>query len=76
VRRRDFITLIGGAGAAWPLAARAQQGERMRRIGVVLNLSEKDSEGQRVVSAFRQGLREGWEDGRNAGIDMRLLWPT
>jgi putative ABC transport system substrate-binding protein len=72
MKRRAFITLIGGAAAAWPLAARAQQGERMRRIGVLINLSESDSAEQRVVLAFRQGLQElGWEDGRNARIDMR-----
>jgi putative ABC transport system substrate-binding protein len=72
MRRRAFITLLGGAAAAWPLAARAQQGERMRRIGVLINLSENDSAEQKVILAFRQGLRElGWEDGRNARIDMR-----
>ena len=72
MKRRAFITLIGGAAAAWPLTARAQQGERMRRIGVLINLSESDSAEQKVVLAFRQGLQElGWEDGRNARIDMR-----
>ena len=72
MKRRAFITLLGGAAAAWPLTARAQQGERMRRIGVLINLSESDSAEQKVVLAFRQGLQElGWEDGRNARIDMR-----
>ena len=72
MKRREFITLLGGAAAAWPLTARAQQGERMRRIGVLINLSESDSAEQKVVLAFRQGLRElGWEDGRDVRIDMR-----
>jgi putative tryptophan/tyrosine transport system substrate-binding protein len=75
MKRREFVTLLGGAAAAWPLAARAQQAERMRRIGVLINLSESDSAEQRVVLAFRQGLQKlGWEDGRNARIDMR--WGT
>ena len=71
VRRREFIALVGGA-AAWPAAARAQHGERMRRIGVLVNLSEREAAEQGVVSAFRQRLEElGWVDGRNARIDTR-----
>jgi putative tryptophan/tyrosine transport system substrate-binding protein len=57
MRRRQFITLLGGA-AAWPLAARAQQGERVRRIGVLMNLAADDPEGQARVAAFLQGLQE------------------
>jgi ABC-type uncharacterized transport system substrate-binding protein len=71
MRRREFITLLGGT-AAWPLAARAQQPNRMRRIGVLMNLSENDPEGQARVVAFVQELqRSGWSDGRNAHIDYR-----
>src|SRR3984893_8423872 len=71
-KRRDFITLLGGAAAAWPLAARAQQGERMRRIGVLMNLSEDDPEAQRLVATFREGLAQlGWTEGRNLRIDNR-----
>src|SRR5262249_33399668 len=71
-RRRDFITLLGGAAAAWPLAARAQQPERMRRVGVLLNLSDNDVEAQRLVKAFREALAQlGWADGRNLRIDYR-----
>jgi putative ABC transport system substrate-binding protein len=71
VRRRDFITLLGGA-AAWPLAARAQQRERMRRIGVLMNLTPDDAEGQARLAAFLQGLQEaGWAVGRNVRIDLR-----
>jgi putative ABC transport system substrate-binding protein len=67
--RRKFITLLGGA-AAWPLAARAQQGEQMRRIGVLMNVAADDPEGQARLSAFLQGLQElGWADGRNVRID-------
>jgi len=66
VRRRDFVTLIGGA-AAWPLAAHAQQGERMRRVGVLMNLPADDPEGQARLAAFLQELQEaGWAVGRNA----------
>jgi putative ABC transport system substrate-binding protein len=71
MRRRQFITLLGGA-AAWPLAARAQQGERMRRIGVLMTVAADDPESQRRMTAFVQGLQElGWTDGRNVRIDTR-----
>src|SRR4029450_6410401 len=74
MRRRAFITLLGGA-AAWPLAARAQQGERMRRIGVLLYLAADDSEPQARLAAFAQALKQlGWSDGRNLRIDTR--WAT
>jgi ABC-type uncharacterized transport system substrate-binding protein len=75
VRRREFIRLIGGAAAAWPLAARAQQPERMRRIGVLMNLPADDPEGQPRLTGFLQGLQElGWTDRRNVRIDTR--WGT
>src|SRR5262245_51778290 len=72
MRRRKFITLLGGA-AAWPLAARAQQRERVRRIAVlVAGYSAEDPEGQRRITAFAQGLQElGWTDGRNVRIEYR-----
>jgi putative tryptophan/tyrosine transport system substrate-binding protein len=73
LKRREFITLLGGAAAAWPLAARAQQGERMRRIGVLIAGSrEDDPDGQTRSAAFLQGLQQlGWTDGRNLQIDYR-----
>jgi ABC-type uncharacterized transport system substrate-binding protein len=72
VRRREFIGLLGGAAVAWPLGAVAQPGERMRRIGVLLNLSEGDALSSSLFAAFRQGLQEaGWTEGRNARIDVR-----
>jgi putative ABC transport system substrate-binding protein len=72
VTRRQFTTLLGGAAAAWPLAARAQQPDRMRRIGVFTNLVENDPEGQARDAAFLQGLQQlGWTDGRNVRIDIR-----
>src|SRR5262245_18531218 len=73
MNRRKVITLLGGAAAAaWPLAARAQQRERMRRIGVLMHLAADDPEGQRRVAAFLQGLQEaGWAVGRNVDIDVR-----
>ena len=76
MRRREFITLLGGAAVtSWPLAARAQQGERMRRIGVLMALAADDPEGQARLTAFVQGLQElGWTDGRNVEIDYR--WPA
>jgi|SRR5262245_39707317 len=75
MQRREFITFLGGAVAAWPLAARGQQGERMRRIGVLLGATADDTEFQAWVGAFRQALQElGWIDGRNVRIDIR--WAT
>jgi putative tryptophan/tyrosine transport system substrate-binding protein len=72
VRRRQFITLLGGAAAAWPLAARAQQVERMRRIGVLMALAADDPEGQARIKVFEQGLNElGWSVIRNLRIDYR-----
>jgi putative ABC transport system substrate-binding protein len=75
MKRRDFITLLGGAATAWPLAARAQQGESMRRIGVLMSTSADDPEGQARLAAFQQGLQQfGWTIGRNVRIDSR--WPA
>ena len=72
MRRRDFITLLGGAAAAWPLGARAQQGERVRRIGVLMNLASDDAESQSRLTAFVQSLQQsGWTDGRNTRIEIR-----
>src|SRR6266436_9438462 len=71
MRRREFITLLGGA-AAWPLAARAQQAERVRRIGVLMYLAADDAQGQARLAAFTQALKQlGWSDGRNLRIDTR-----
>ena len=71
MKRRAFISLLGGA-AAWPLAARAQQSERVRRIGVLMNLASDDAEGQARLAAFHQGLQQlGWTVGRNVQIDYR-----
>jgi putative ABC transport system substrate-binding protein len=71
MKRREFITLLGGA-AAWPLAVRAQQPERMRRIGVLMNLAEDDPESPIRLAAFVRGLQElGWTDGRNVRINTR-----
>jgi len=74
IRRREFITLVGGAAAAWPTAAaRAQQGDRVRRIGVLMSLVENDPEWKPRLSAFTRALAElGWTDGRNVRMD--LLW--
>ena len=72
MRRRTFITLLGGAVVSWPLAAYAQQAQRMRRISVLMGRSANDPEGQAFVAAFLQGLQElGWSDGRNAIVDFR-----
>src|SRR5258708_34785492 len=72
MKRRDFITLLGGA-AAWPLAVRAQQPERVRRIGVPMGFAEDDPEAKARLAAFRQGLeKRGWSEGRNVRIDTRF----
>src|SRR5215471_18794087 len=72
LQRRQFVTLLGSAAVAWPLGAHSQQAEHMRRIGVLMNLSETQSTGQEFVAAFRQRLRElGWIDGGNIWMDVR-----
>jgi putative ABC transport system substrate-binding protein len=73
MKRREFITLLGGAVVAWPLAARAQQPERMRRVSMLLGLTEKDPEAIGRVKAFRLGMRDlGWIEGRNVQIEYRF----
>ena len=70
MKRREFITLLGGAAVAWPLAARAQQPDRVRRIGVLMSNAEGSAEGQARVAALVKGLEQlGWSDGRNVRID-------
>jgi putative tryptophan/tyrosine transport system substrate-binding protein len=72
MRRRDFIRVVAGSASFWPLAARAQQTERMRRIGLLMGTAD-DREGQARVTAFKQRLQElGWTDGRNTQIET--LW--
>jgi putative tryptophan/tyrosine transport system substrate-binding protein len=74
MRRREFLSLLGGAAAAWPLTARGQQSDRLRRIAVVMGLAEGDRGGQAEVDALQQGLRDfGWVEGHNIHIDYR--WP-
>src|SRR5262249_43015199 len=75
MKRRDFITLLGGAAAAWPLAAPAQPPARMRRIGVLMGGAGSDPVDQARLAAFLEGLQQlGWTDGRNVRIDIR--WPA
>jgi putative ABC transport system substrate-binding protein len=72
MRRREFITIFSGAAVSWPLAARAQQGERIRRIGVLMAIAADDPEGQARLAAFAQGLQQlGWTIGQNARVDYR-----
>jgi putative ABC transport system substrate-binding protein len=72
IGRRELLAALGGAAAAWPLAARAQQPGGMRRIGVLMNLAADDRAGQVRLAAFMQGLQQlGWADGRNVRIDAR-----
>jgi putative ABC transport system substrate-binding protein len=72
MKRREFITLLGGAAAAWPFSARAQQVERVRRIGVAMSTAEDDAESKARIAAFLQGLQQlGWADGHNVRIDTR-----
>lgn len=74
MRRRDFIRLVAGSAAAWPLATRAQQGERIRRIGVLIGATEDDPETKAGLSAFRQGLeKRGWSEGRNVHIAIHFV---
>jgi putative tryptophan/tyrosine transport system substrate-binding protein len=71
---REVISLVGGAAAAWPLAARAQHSERRRRIGVLISSTGDDPQGRRQIAAFQQGLQElGWMEGQNVKIDFRFL---
>jgi len=72
LRRRDFITLLGSVAATWPMAVRAQQGDRVRRIGVLMGLNENDPVAKTYVAAFTQALADlGWTDGRNVRMDLR-----
>ena len=72
MKRRAFITLLGGAAATWPLAARAQQADPMRRVGVIQTLAGDDPEERVRIAAFLRGLQElGWTDGRNVQIEYR-----
>ncbi len=72
MRRREFVGLLGGA-AAWPLAARAQQADRVRHVGVLMGIAEDDAETKARLAKFRQELeRLGWSEGRNVRIDIRF----
>jgi putative tryptophan/tyrosine transport system substrate-binding protein len=72
MRRRDFIEGIVGSAVAWPLAARAQQGESVRRTGVLMNRAASDPQGQVRVAAFKETMQQlGWTEGRNVQIDVR-----
>ena len=73
MRRREFSTLLSGAAASWPLTVRAQQTDRVRRIGVLMGYAEDDPETKARLAAFRQGLeKRGWSEGRNVHIEARF----
>jgi putative ABC transport system substrate-binding protein len=73
MKRREFITLVGGTAATWPLAARAQQPEQMRRIGVLMNVAAENPEGHAAVAAFQHELQKlGWSEDRNVRIEIRF----
>jgi putative ABC transport system substrate-binding protein len=73
MKRREFIALVGGASATWPIAARAQRTDRMRTVSMLLGVAEKDPEAINRVKAFRLGMRDlGWIEGRNVQIDYRF----
>src|SRR6266436_665008 len=73
MRRREFITLLGGVVTAWPGTALAEPSDRMRRIGVIMNRPESDPDAKRRIEAFLNSLKElGWNDGRNAAVDVHL----
>jgi hypothetical protein len=77
MRRREFVTFIGGAAVAWPLAARAQGAERVQRIGILMSFAASDPEAPIRVAAFLQRLQElGWTDRRNVHIDYRFRTTT
>jgi DNA-binding LacI/PurR family transcriptional regulator len=74
MQRRKFIILLGGAAATWPVAARAQQADRVRRIGVLIGYAEDDPETKVRLAAFRQRLeKRGWSEGRNVQIETRFV---
>jgi hypothetical protein len=76
MKRREFIALLGGAAAAWPLAVRAQQSDQVRRIGVLMGYAESDSDARAWYTAFREALQKlGWTEGRNIQIDTRWAIP-
>ena len=77
MQRREFIMLLGGAAATWPLAARAQQADRVRRVGVLMGYAEDDPETKARLAAFRQRLeKRGWSEGRNVHIEARFAAST
>jgi putative tryptophan/tyrosine transport system substrate-binding protein len=77
LRRREFITLLGGAAVAWPLAARAQMPVGMHHLGMLMGYTETDREGQAFVAAFREALAKlGWAEGRTIQMDVRWAPPA